>query len=180
MAEEFLDVLTPEGEQTGTAKPRDEIHADGSWHASVHIWITDGDEVLIQKRSEEKESYPGFYDVAAAGHVRAGETPKGAAVRETKEEIGLSLTEKQLHLLTVQKLCYKKDAFVSNEYNYVYVVLAPQDSWKVRLQKEEVAEICWIPWPRLQSDLEEEAPGYCIDPKEAEQVYEWVQTKTTN
>ncbi len=97
-----MDVLTPEGEPTGTVKPRDEIHRDGTWHASVHIWIVDQekDEVLIQKRSDEKESYPGYYDVAAAGHVRAGETPVEAAIRETEEEIGLTLKEEQLHQVT--------------------------------------------------------------------------------
>ncbi len=171
-----MDVLTLDGEMTGTARPRDEIHQRGMWHASVHIWIIDEDRALIQQRSEKKESYPGYWDVAAAGHVRAGETPVQTAIRETREEIGLSLTEEQLHLVTVQKLCYRKDAFVSNEYNDVYAARIPQDSWEIRLQKEEVAQVRWIRLSRLKSDLKEGAPGYCIDPEEAEQVFRWVRS----
>ncbi len=170
MAEEFLDVLTPDGKQTGTARPRDEIHRDGTWHASVHIWILDGDEVLLQKRSADKECFPGLYDLSAAGHVRAGETPEEAAIRETYEEIGLLLTKEQLHFVTVQKIRYQQDEFVSNEYNYVYVVRAAKGSWEIALQTEEVAEVRWMKLSELDSDLKKDPSGYCIDRKEEELI----------
>ncbi len=173
MTEEFLDVLTPDGERTGTAKPRDEIHKDGSWHASVHIWVLDGDEVLLQKRSDNKESFPGLYDLSAAGHVRTGETPEEAAVRETYEEIGLSLTPDELHPVMVRKIRYRHNEFVSNEFNYVYVVRAAKGSWKIRLQTEEVAEAHWMKLTDLQTDLEKEPSKYCIDPAEEELICQY-------
>ncbi len=179
MAEEYLDVLTPDGQQMGTAKPRDEIHKDGSWHASVHIWVLDGDQVLLQKRSENKESFPGLYDLSAAGHVRAGETPKEAAVRETREEIGLSLTQEQLQFVAVQQIRYRHDEFVSNEFNSIYVVTAAKGSWDLRLQTEEVAGACWMKLSDLQADLEKNPSRYCIDPEEEELIFCLAETSNT-
>lgn len=48
--------------------------------------------LLLQQRSAQKKSYPGYWDVSAAGGVRAGETGREAAMRETREELGLELT----------------------------------------------------------------------------------------
>ena len=36
--DELFDVLTPGGEPTERKKRRGDIHRDGDWHASVHIW----------------------------------------------------------------------------------------------------------------------------------------------
>ena len=46
---EFFDVLDEEGSKTGKIKPREELHRDGDWHKSVHVWIVnDNAEVLLQ------------------------------------------------------------------------------------------------------------------------------------
>ena len=37
--DELFDVLNDSGERTETTKRRGDIHRDGDWHASVHIWI---------------------------------------------------------------------------------------------------------------------------------------------
>ena len=71
------------------------MHHDGDWHAAIHIWVgtvVDGvTSVVLQRRSQTKDTFPGRVDVAVGGHVGAGET-SAEAMREAREEIGLELT----------------------------------------------------------------------------------------
>ena len=64
--DELFDVLNDSGERTETTKRRGDIHRDGDWHASVHIWIArrriSGMEFLLQKRADDKDSFPGCWD----------------------------------------------------------------------------------------------------------------------
>ena len=66
--DELFDVLNDSGERTETTKRRGDIHRDGDWHASVHIWIArrriSGMEFLLQKRADDKDSFPGCWDAA--------------------------------------------------------------------------------------------------------------------
>lgn len=42
----------------------------GDWHRAVHVWlyVMATKQVLIQKRNEWKDSFPGLWDISAAGH----------------------------------------------------------------------------------------------------------------
>uniref|UniRef100_A0A0G4FNN3 Nudix hydrolase domain-containing protein n=1 Tax=Chromera velia CCMP2878 TaxID=1169474 RepID=A0A0G4FNN3_9ALVE len=74
-------------------KSRGDVHRDGEWHRAVHIWLADNDgRVLLQKRSEHKDTHPGMWDVSVAGHIDAGGDPLRSAVREIWEEVGLTLS----------------------------------------------------------------------------------------
>lgn len=96
---ELLDVLDEKtGEKTGVRRERGVVHRDGSVHGTAHVWVvrrgpSDSWEVLLQKRSEHKDSYPGCYDISAAGHVAAGEEYLPTAIRELNEELGIEATE---------------------------------------------------------------------------------------
>ena len=80
---EYIDVISPDGNLTEISKPRSEIHQQGAWHRSVHIWVlNDNKELLVQQRAFEKESHPGLWDVSCAGHITAGDVSPQAAVRE--------------------------------------------------------------------------------------------------
>ena len=90
--DEFLDVLTEEGLPTGRTKRRTEVHRDGDWHRSFHLWIVkEGRYVLLQRRSQAKDLEPNKLDVAVGGHFSAGgglergveRTLRGAWLRTT-------------------------------------------------------------------------------------------------
>src|SRR5690348_119494 len=89
---EMLEVLDPDGRATGRALTRAEIHIRGEWHRAFHCWIVrdGGRQVVLQRRSLAKDTYPGRWDAAAAGHWRFGESAEQAA-REIEEELGLSV-----------------------------------------------------------------------------------------
>lgn len=64
-------------------------------HRAVDIILfNDKGEVLLQKRSDKKDTYPGYYTVSASGHVDKGETYLVSARREITEELGISNSQK--------------------------------------------------------------------------------------
>ncbi|HXS15141.1 MAG TPA: NUDIX domain-containing protein, partial [Candidatus Saccharimonadales bacterium] len=51
-------------------KPRNEVHANGYWHRTAHIWIfNDKKEILCQKRSLLKDMNPGKWEPFFGGHM---------------------------------------------------------------------------------------------------------------
>lgn len=48
-------------------------------------------QILLQKRSMQKDTYPGKYTISTSGHVGKGESYLQAAQRELKEELGVSV-----------------------------------------------------------------------------------------
>jgi isopentenyl-diphosphate Delta-isomerase len=88
---------------------RREVHARGLWHRAVHVLVFapeaagalgnndaanawSGRKVFLQKRSMAKDTAPGRWDSSCSGHLDSGEDYAPAAVRELREEIGLTTT----------------------------------------------------------------------------------------
>jgi 16S rRNA (adenine1518-N6/adenine1519-N6)-dimethyltransferase len=69
------------------------IHREKLLHRAVHIFILNRrGELLLQKRSYRKDKFPRRWDSSAAGHVNAGESYRDCAIRELKEELGITAT----------------------------------------------------------------------------------------
>jgi isopentenyldiphosphate isomerase len=70
---------------------RRRMRAENLRHRSVAIVVcaTDG-RLLVHRRADDKDVYPGYWDVAAGGVVAAGEDSDVAAVRELAEELGIA------------------------------------------------------------------------------------------
>ncbi|MFH1849641.1 MAG: NUDIX domain-containing protein [archaeon] len=87
---EIFDVVNDNDQVTGKAT-RYEAHSKGLIHRGVVFFIFDTKgRMLINKRSKEKEFYPGCWSIALGGHVNAGENQDDAVVRELKEETGIT------------------------------------------------------------------------------------------
>lgn len=66
---------------------------------SVHLFIFDGDQILLMRRKNTGYR-DGWYSVVA-GHVEARESATHAMIREAKEEIGIELRQDWLRLVHV-------------------------------------------------------------------------------
>lgn len=76
------------------------IHTQGLAHREVHVWfITPARELIFQRRSMNKSSYPGLLDATVGGHVEIGDSYEQAALREVEEEAGIILNPEQLIFL---------------------------------------------------------------------------------
>ena len=85
----------------------------GEYHLVADILVrhTDGSFLLTQ-RDPQKPAFPGCWELSAGGSVLAGETALSGAMRELREETGLS-AERTTHLttlLTTPGFCTEKIA----------------------------------------------------------------------
>jgi len=148
---EKIDVLTKDGSDAGYNVTREEAHLKGLWHRTVHIWIINSKGmILIQKRAPTKETHPGKWDVSCAGHLSAGDKSVNGAIRELKEELGISVQDSELnYLLTIpHTTTVEQFNIIDNELSDVYLLkkdLTPKD---LLIQTQELTEVKFI-------DLEE-------------------------
>ncbi|MFH1646002.1 MAG: NUDIX domain-containing protein [Candidatus Omnitrophota bacterium] len=78
---------------------RKELHKQKLWHRTVHIIVfTNDGKVIVQKRAPDKEASPDKWDISAAGHVLADQTPLEAALKELEEELAMIVNPKELYL----------------------------------------------------------------------------------
>ena len=144
---ELIDLLTPDGLPTGLTKPKADVHRDGDWHRAAHLWIVDGHgRVLLQRRAEVKESWPGLWDVSVAGHVNAGEGAREAAVREAFEELGLRVAADELTQLGTLRYqaVLNGGTYIENELHEVFFVRREVELASLRLDPAEVAEVAFV------------------------------------
>ena len=96
MADTLLDVVNDNDEVIGQ-RLRSEIHREGLLHREVHVWfVTPNREVIFQRRSPTKDVNPNMLGASVGGHVEIGQTYLEAALRETQEETGLHISEKDI------------------------------------------------------------------------------------
>jgi 16S rRNA (adenine1518-N6/adenine1519-N6)-dimethyltransferase len=91
LSEEIFDVVNDRDEVVDR-RPRSEVHRLGLLHRAAHVLVFNSrGQVFLQKRSMEKDRQPGVWDSSASGHLDSGEDYDACAVREVREEIGLTL-----------------------------------------------------------------------------------------
>ena len=180
MLEELIDIVAPSGRPLCTAKPRSRIHRLGLWHETVHVWIVNSDGmILFQKRSLSKESYPGLWDVSAAGHISSGETAVTAARREVRQELGLHAAESELcYLFTVQSSSVQHNGlFVDNEFNRVYLIRKDIRVSELKLQKSEVDAARFFHLRDLEMIVVKPDPSFAPHPDEYGRLLEHFRRK---
>ncbi len=124
----------------------------GMLHGASHVWLwrqksanAEQTEFLLQKRADTVSTWPGYYDVSAAGHINTGEQPLTAAIRETREEIGVAVEPSDLRLLFVyrQRLEVPSNGMIENEFQWVYGLRVQSDE-TLDYADGEVESATWI------------------------------------
>ena len=78
---------------------RGEKLPQNTFHLVVHVWIKNKDgKYLISQRSAKRKTHPLMWE-CPGGAVLKGESSLEAAVRETKEEVGIDLKNRKGQLL---------------------------------------------------------------------------------
>ena len=167
---EYFDVCDDEGNPTGEIVSRDRAHREGIRHRTAHVWVArrvNGRwQALLQKRSENKDSFPGKYDTSSAGHIPAGDEPLASALRELSEELGIHARPEQLHYAGTFDIRYEKTfhdrVFRDNELSHVYVYLEPVDAETLTLQREEVSRVDWFDLEKTWAELPTRRDIFCV------------------
>ncbi|CAM9669560.1 unnamed protein product [Phaeothamnion confervicola] len=138
---------------TGVTRPRSAVHRDGDWHRAVHVWlVNDKGELLLQRRSHFKDTFPDKWDVSVGGHLTSGDGSLETAIKEVAEELGLSVAAADLRLLftvatSAEGETSRHGIFCCNEYKDVYITTAfngPANALKAA--PGEVSELRWLEW----------------------------------
>ncbi len=89
---ELWDLYNKRRELTGHDLIRGESIPEGFYHLVVHVWIRNSKgEYLISQRSADRPTCPLMWE-CVGGSVIKGENSLTGALRETQEEVGISLS----------------------------------------------------------------------------------------
>ena len=168
---EMFDVIDEEGKSIGLIKERGVVHREGALHATSHTWIArpnalSGYDVLLQKRSLDKDSHPGCYDISSAGHIVAGDGPLDSAIRELEEELGIMAKPEELLEFGVQYKNYEGEfygkPFRDNQRSILYLYKEPLDIDTLRLQASEIESVIWMDYREALQAICENSIKHCI------------------
>lgn len=133
LREELLEIIDSDGKVIGIA-PRRKIHGNPELiHRVVHVLVFNKKgELLLQKRSMNKDVAPGKWDTSVGGHIDPGEEPIGAAEREMKEEIGVTGCNMEFLYTYLHSNPYE------TELVYTYACICDSE---ISFNKEEIDEV---------------------------------------
>lgn len=175
---EILDVVDEWGNPTGETVERGKAHEEGIMHRTSHVWLLRKKQgrvqILLQKRSETKESFPGCYDISSAGHIPAGMDFAKSAIRELQEELGISASEHELIFcgdrIIIWNGCFCGKPFHDRQYTRVFILWRDIDEEKLILQEEEIDSVIWMDLDECIEAVENNQIKHCIYPEELKMV----------
>lgn len=168
---ELFDILNPDGTKTGIVRERNIVHREGSLHGTAHIWIVrendkSGYDVLLQKRSQIKDSHPGCYDISSAGHMDAGEDWLEGAKREMGEELGIYAEDSDFEFVRFRTGYYEGvfggKPFRNHEISALYVYRRPVCIENLKLQEQEVESMRWMDYAECLEHVRKNTLDTCI------------------
>lgn len=175
---EILDVVDEYGNPTGETVERSRAHAEGIAHRTAHVWLVRKKDrhlqILLQKRSAQKDSFPDCYDISSAGHIPAGVDFVPSALRELQEELGVTVRPEELILCGQRRFCFERvfhgKLFRDNQVSNVYLLWEDREEKDFVLQKEEVSEVRWFDFADCLCKVEKNEIPHCIFPEELRMV----------
>ena len=179
--EEQLAIVDETGRISGKSVPRKEAHEKGILHGASHVFLyrtgaTGAPEILLQRRSPQKDSFPGCLDISSAGHVEAGMNFESTAQKELREELGLQVQQEALTYAFSQIIetrnYFHGAVFHNREFNKVYLLERDVEIAALQLQKEEVSEVLWIDADEIAQRLESNDSEICLDKDEFLKAFE--------
>ena len=132
---EYWDIFDMDRRSTGRQHLRGTPMADGDYHLVVNIWVVNSaGQVLLTQRHPDIPF--GLKWACTGGSAITGEDTLTAALRETREEIGLEILPQQMVLVAQERRLHSfLDTFV--------VCMDVKDS-QIVMQPEEVVDFCWM------------------------------------
>jgi isopentenyldiphosphate isomerase len=175
---EIFDVVDEHGIPTGETVAREDAHRHGIRHRTSHVWLirvyNGKAQVLLQKRSPDKDSYPGCYDISSAGHIPAGDDFIESALRELEEELGIKAKPEELIFCGQRqfRFCdtFHGREFRDNQVSNVYLFRCDIEAADFDYQKSEIESLLWMDLDTcIDMVITAKAPN-CIQIEELEMI----------
>jgi len=167
---EILDIVDEFGNPTGLIVERKKAHEEGIRHRTSHVWILrkkdNKIQILLQKRSEDKDSFPGYYDISSAGHIPAGSSFEYSAIRELKEEIGVDATIDELIDCGNRKFYFENvfhgKLFKDNQISKIFVLWKDLEENEFVFLDHEVSQVKWFDFDECYLGVKNNTFHHCI------------------
>lgn len=146
---ELFDLYDCDRKNTGKTLERGLPVPKGLYRMVVHMCIFNSEgKMLIQQRQPFKHSWSGMWDLTVGGSSVAGDTSISAVIRETYEEIGVTLAaDEPKRILTVQ---------TEHIFDDIYTLKKDLDISALKLQTEEVAQVRWADMGEIKKMIHDE------------------------
>lgn len=137
----------------GQLTPVDKLyaHTAGLKHKAVSVFVTHGQNILIQRRAMGKYHTPGLWANTCCTHPDWKESSTACAVRRLREELGLTGLSPEFR----QRLEYRADVgngMIEHETVDVFLVRVNSEP-DLSPDAEEVMDTRWISYGDLQSEV---------------------------
>ncbi len=145
---EIFDLVNEKDEVIGQAS-REECHTDKSlFHRGVFIIVLNNkNEILIQKRSKDKDLYPSLLDFSVGEHLKSGENYEQAARRGLKEELNIEAEK----LTYVGKILFRQRD--ETEFDAIYFTKSNKEIDEIEFQKEEIESLKFMTIDQIREIL---------------------------
>ena len=135
---ELWDIVDEHGNRTGKTMVKGTPMKKGEYHLSVSVWIqNDAGDYLVSQRVPTKIA-PNMWETTGGAAI-SGEDSLSAALRETKEELGVTLYPENGRVL--KSYTYPHSSGDGAAYIEVWLFRQNIDIETVVLQKEETCDV---------------------------------------
>lgn len=115
--------------------------------ASVVIIYHKGN-ILALKRSDDSESFPGFWNFPG-GSIEEGESPVEAAVREVKEEASIDIDPAKMESMGSFDFAFLKVHYFKTDKFDGEIEINDESSGHAWIQPEQILDMVFLPMPSL-------------------------------
>jgi isopentenyl-diphosphate delta-isomerase type 1 len=120
----------------GTITRRQAHSGSRKIHRAVSVLVTNKKkEILLQHRSHQKDTNPGMWAESVGGHVTYKDSYYQTAVRETQEELGISVKPR-----FIAKGLF--DLKIEREFFYIYQ--ASYQTLPSQFDRDEIDQVRWV------------------------------------
>jgi isopentenyl-diphosphate delta-isomerase len=169
--QELIVLVDEEGTAIGTLPKAEVHHGETPLHRAFSVYLfDDAGRLLVTRRADGKQTFPGMWTNTVCGHPGPGEDDAAAIARRACDELGLDVAELRPALPGYR---YRAEfrGVVENEICPVYLGVfrgtpSPNPAevgewelldWAAFRARQEAEGDAWSPWCREQARLIEEA-----------------------
>ncbi|MGO3568893.1 MAG: NUDIX hydrolase YfcD [Serratia grimesii] len=146
---EWVDIVDEQNEVIAQSS-RQQMRAQRLRHRATYIVVHDGmGKILVQRRTDIKDFYPGWLDATAGGVVQSGENVLDSARREAEEELGIAGVPFAEHGLFY---------FEEEQCRVWGALFSCVSHGPFALQEEEVVEVSWLTPEEITARCDEFTP----------------------
>jgi isopentenyl-diphosphate delta-isomerase len=128
---------------------------------SAFLFRSGDKKLLLQQRSEKKQTWPLVWSNSCCGHPQLGESNVDAARRRLQAELGLRPTV--LEEVAPYRYCFTRDGVMENEICPILVGLVDAEPL---INPDEVNQVRWVAWDSFLEEVARDALGFsewCVE-----------------